>query len=71
MAITKDLVRRIGWPEEWLNNDDAMKQAAEETAQTMQEQQAMSAAAGVAEGAGKAAPMVKALADAQRARAAA
>jgi hypothetical protein len=70
LAITKDLLQRIGWPQEWMNNDDAVKQAAEETAQSMQEQQAMSAAAGVAEGAGKAAPMVKALADAQRARAA-
>ncbi|MER8481181.1 portal protein [Mesorhizobium sp. M1322] len=61
MAIAKDLLRRTGWPEEWINNDKMMAKAAEQMAAEAQAQEAAGAAAGVAEMAGKAAPMVRAL----------
>lgn len=67
MAIAKDLTRRIGWPEEWLNGDDALQAAAAQIAAAAQAQAAGGVAMGAAEAAGKAAPMVRALQGAQAA----
>ncbi|AWC25603.1 Bacteriophage head to tail connecting protein [Aminobacter sp. MSH1] len=64
MEIVKDMLRRIGWPESWLNDEKRLAAAVE---QMQQEQQAAAMAAdvgGAAEVANKAAPMVKALAGA-------
>ncbi|MBZ9888952.1 head-tail connector protein [Mesorhizobium sp. BR1-1-3] len=61
MAIAKDLLRRTGWPEEWLNDDKKLAAAAEQMAAAAQEQTAAQTVGGAAEAAGKAAPMVKAL----------
>lgn len=61
MAITRDMLQRLGWPEDWLKDEKRLAAAVE----NMQAGQAAQAAAadvgGAAEMAGKAAPMVKAL----------
>lgn len=61
MAITRDMLQRVGWPEDWMKDEKRLAAAV----QNMQaEQAAQSVAAdmgGAAEVAGKAAPMVKAL----------
>lgn len=67
MAIAKDLLRRTGWPEEWINNDKMLQAAAEQMAATAQAENAAATVGGAAEAAGKAAPMVRALQGAQAA----
>lgn len=65
--IVKDTLRSLGWPSDWIKDDkridDAMKQMADMAQQDQQGQALM----GIAEAAGKAAPMVKAVSEAQRA----
>lgn len=61
MAIAKDLTRRIGWPEEWLNDDKRLAQFAEQMAAEAQAANAAATVGGAAEAAGRAAPMVKAM----------
>jgi hypothetical protein len=65
VAIAKDMLRRKGWPEEWLNSDEAVAAAVEKDEQQKAMMEMMATAGAVAEGAGKAAPMVKAMQDAQ------
>jgi hypothetical protein len=67
MAIAKDLTRRIGWPEEWVNDDKRLAEFAQQMAAQEQQQAAASTVGGVAEAAGKAAPMVKAMQEARAA----
>lgn len=67
MEITKDTLRAISWPEAWMNNDRKITEAMEAQQEEAQAAQAGAEAAGIAEAAGKAAPMVKALADVGRA----
>jgi len=61
MAIAKDLLRRTGWPEEWLNDDKMLAAAAQQMADEAKAQATAQTVGGAAEVAGKAAPMVKAL----------
>ncbi|TIT62121.1 MAG: hypothetical protein E5W90_31705 [Mesorhizobium sp.] len=61
MAIAKDLTRRIGWPEEWMNDEKKLAQFAEQMAAEAQAASAAATVGGAAEMAGKAAPMVKAM----------
>lgn len=67
MAIAKDALRSIGWPEDWINNDAAVAAAMEAMQKQAAMQAAMGAAGQIAEGAGKAAPMVRAVNEAQAA----
>lgn len=66
MAITKDMLRRKGWPEEWLNDDDAVAAAIQQDEQQKNMMEMMATAGAGAEAMGKAAPMVKAIQEAQR-----
>lgn len=65
--IAKDTLRAIGWPKDWLEDDAKLDAAVEAMQQAAQQQAASQQAMEVAEGAGKAAPMVKALNEAQAA----
>lgn len=64
MAIARDMLQRLGWPEEWMKDEKRLSATLE---QIQAQQQAAAIAAdvgGAAEVANKAAPMVKALAGA-------
>ncbi|RVD31429.1 portal protein [Mesorhizobium sp. M4B.F.Ca.ET.017.02.2.1] len=61
MAIAKDLLRRAGWPEEWINDDKMVAAEVEKMAAAANAQSVAETVGGAAEAAGRAAPMVKAL----------
>lgn len=61
MAITKDVLQRLGWPEEWLRDEKRLAAKLEEMQQDQAAQSAAADVGGAAEVANKAAPMVKAL----------
>lgn len=65
--IVKDTLRAISWPEAWMNTDKQVAAAVEAQQEQTQAEQAGAEMAGAAEAAGKAAPMVKAIADLGRA----
>lgn len=62
MEITKDMLRRIGWPEAWLNDEKKLAAAAEEMQAEQEAVQTQEAVAGAADVANKAAPMLRVLA---------
>lgn len=62
MAITRDMLQRIGWPEEWLKDEKRLAAAMEQQQARQQAQEAVAEIGGAAEVANKAAPMVRALA---------
>lgn len=61
MNVARDLLRDVGWPEEWLNDEERLRVELEAFAEQQRASQAGADAAMAAEAAGKAAPMVKAL----------
>jgi hypothetical protein len=61
MAIAKDVVQRLGWPEEWLREEKRLAAAVEQSQAKQEAQETAADVGGAAEVAGKAAPMVKAL----------
>lgn len=67
MEITRDTLNALGWPQDWMFTEDEIGKRVEAENAVAQQQVALQQAAGVAEAAGKAAPMVKALSDAGRA----
>jgi hypothetical protein len=67
MALTKDMLRRSGWPEDWIRNEKNLEAALQEAAQQAQADEIGATAMNAAEGAGKAAPMVKALMEGRKA----
>lgn len=67
MALAKDMLRRAGWPEEWINKDENIEAALQQAQEQAQSEEMAASAMAAAEGAGKAAPMVKALMDGRKA----
>lgn len=63
MEITKDTLNAIGWPQGWMRNDKQVAQRVQQKNEAMAAEKTGQQAAGVAEAAGKAAPMVKAIAE--------
>ncbi|HEV2898852.1 MAG TPA: portal protein [Pseudaminobacter sp.] len=63
VEISKDLLRGTGWKESWINDEKALAKASEAMDAELQAQGQAEAVGGVAAAAGKAAPMVKAMAD--------
>jgi hypothetical protein len=63
VEISKDLLRGAGWKESWINDEKALAKASEAMDAELQAQGQAEAVGGVAAAAGKAAPMVKAMAD--------
>jgi len=63
MAIARDMLRRSGWPEDWINDEKNVEAAIAQAQADAEAQETGAAAFGAAEAAGKAAPMVKALMD--------
>ena len=67
VAITRDMLQRLGWPEEWINDEKKVAAAVAALNERKQAEEMAATGAGVAEAAGKAAPMVKAMMDRQAA----
>ncbi|MGE0231424.1 MAG: portal protein [Flavobacteriaceae bacterium] len=67
MEITRDTLEAIGWPTDWTRNKDEIAARVQAKAEQMAAEKMAAEAAGAADAAGKAAPMVKAIADAGRA----
>lgn len=67
MAISRDMLQRLGWPEDWMRDEKRLAAAIEEMQAQRQAERAAADAGGAAEAAGKAAPMVAALMGAKKA----
>lgn len=67
MEITRDTLNALGWPQDWMFTEDEIGKRVEAENAALQAQSAMQEMGGIAEAAGKAAPMVKALTEAGRA----
>lgn len=61
MAITRDMLQRLDWPEEWLKDEKRLAAAMDQMKAKQEAQSAVADVGGAAEVANKAAPMVKAL----------
>ena len=61
MAITRDMLQRLGWPEEWMKDEKALAAAVQQMQEQRAAQETAASLGGAAEAAGKAAPMLSAL----------